>query len=215
MKKLAIGCGVVALILVVGVSVALYIAASKARSYLRESGVVESLETLSKGVNNTSPFTPPANGDLTSDMVRRFVAVHEVIVAKLGPRFKEIAAMQDDMLRREQAEHRKSTSAEDFKNVSAMMGFVLQAQGAWVDGLNQQRFSMDEYQWVRGHVYAAAGLNVMELVDRNLSSSGKADRVAMRPIAGAGDPVSQRNKEVVAPYIPKLKDSAALAFFGL
>ena len=137
------------------------------------------------------------------------------MVAKLGPRFKEIAAMQDDMLRREQAEHRKSTSAEDFKNVSAMMGFILKRQGAWVDGLNQQRFSMDEYQWVRGHVYAAAGLNVMELVDRNLSSSGKGDRVVTRPIPGSSDPVSQRNKEIVAPFLPKLKESAALAFFGL
>ena len=114
MKKLAVGCGVVALVLVVGVSVALYVAASKARSYLRESGVAESLQTLSKGVNNTSPFTPPANDDLTSDTVRRFVAVHDAIVAKLGPRFKEIAAMQDDMLRREQpstaSPHRPRTS---------------------------------------------------------------------------------------------------------
>jgi hypothetical protein len=110
MKNLAIGCGVVALVLVVGVGVVLYIAASRARTDLRESGVVESLGTLSKGVNNTSPFTPPTNGDLTPDTVRRFVAVHEVMVGKLGPRFNEIAAMQDDMLRREQAEHRKSTS---------------------------------------------------------------------------------------------------------
>jgi hypothetical protein len=35
MKKLAIGCGVVALVLVVGVGVVLYIAASRARTYLR------------------------------------------------------------------------------------------------------------------------------------------------------------------------------------
>jgi len=215
MKKLAIGCGVVALVLVVAVSVVLYVAASRARTYLRESGVAESLQTLSKGVNNTSPFTPPANGDLTSDTVRRFVAVHDAIVAKLGPRFNEIAAMQDDMLRREQAEHRKSTSAEDFKNVTAMMGFILQAQGAWVDGLNQQRFSMDEYQWVRGHVYAAAGLNVVELVDRSFSGNGQTDRVVTRPIPGSADPVSQRNKAIVAPFLPKLKESAALAFFGL
>jgi hypothetical protein len=215
MKKLAVGCGIVALVLIVGVSVALYVAASKARSYLRESGVAESLQTLSKGVNNTSPFTPPANGDLTPDIVSRFVAVHDAIVAKLGPRFKEIAAMQDDMLRREQAEHRKATSAEDFKNVTAMMGFILQAQGAWIDGLNQQRFSMDEYQWVRGHVYAAAGLNVVELVDRNFSGNGQTDRVVTRPIPGSSDPVSQRNKAIVAPFLPKLKESAALAFFGL
>ena len=123
--------------------------------------------------------------------------------------------MQEGMMRQEQAEHRKSTSGEDFKNVSAMMGFILQAQGAWVDGLNQERFSMDEYQWVRGRVYAAAGLNVVELVDRNVSNTAKEGGVVTRPIAGSGDPVSQRNKALVAPYIPKLKDSAALAFFGL
>jgi hypothetical protein len=39
--------------------------------------------------------------------------------------------------------------------------------------------------------------------------------VVTRPIAGSVDPVSQRNKELVAPYIPTLKKSAALAFFGL
>jgi hypothetical protein len=215
MKKLAIGCGVIVLVLGVGVSVVLYIAASKAHSYLSESGVLESIETLGKGVNDTAPFTPPANGQLTDDMIKRFVSVHGAIVAKLGDRFNQIGAMQTEMMRREQAEHRKSTSAEDFKNVTAMMGFVVQAQGAWVEGLNQQRFSMDEYQWVRGHVYAAAGLNVMELVDRNLSSSGKADPVVTRPIAGSSDPVSKHDKELVAPYIPKLKETAALAFFGL
>jgi hypothetical protein len=215
MKKLAIGCGIVALVLAVSVSVVFYIAASKARSYLRESGVLESIETLGKGVNNTAPFTPPASGQLTADMVKRFVAVQDVMVAKLGTRFREIAAMQDEMMRREQAEHRKSTSGEDFKNVSAMMGFILQAQGAWVEGLNQQRFSMDEYQWVRGHVYAAAGLGVIELSNRNDPDMLKQSGVVTRPIAGSGDPVSQRNKELVAPYLPKLKDSAALAFFGL
>jgi hypothetical protein len=215
MKKLAIGCGIVALVLAVGVSVGLYIVASKARSYLSESGVLESIETLGKGVNNNAPFTPPANGELTADMVKRFVAVQDAMVAKLGGRSKEIAAMQEEMMRREQAEHRTSTSAEDFKNVSAMMGFVLQAQGAWVDGLNQERFSMDEYQWVRGRVYAATGLTVLELVDRNVSKGSKEGGVAMRPIAGSSDPVSQKNKDLVAPYIPKLKNSAALAFFGL
>jgi hypothetical protein len=36
-----------------------------------------------------------------------------------------------------------------------------------------------------------------------------------RPIPGSADPVSQRNKAIVAPFLPKLKESAALAFFGL
>jgi hypothetical protein len=88
-------------------------------------------------------------------------------------------------------------------------------QGAWVDALNQQRFSMDEYQWVRGRVYAAAGLSVMELTNRAVLDTVKEGGVVTRPIAGSVDPVSQRNKELVAPYIPTLKKSAALAFLGL
>ena len=215
MKKLVIGCGVILLVLGVGASIVFYVAASKARSYLSESGVLESIDTLGKGVNNTAPFTPPANGQLTDDMIKRFVLVHGAIVAKLGNRFKEIAAMQSEMMRREQAEQRKSTAAEDVKNVSAMMGFVLQAQGAWVDALNQQRFSMDEYQWVRERVYSAAGLNLLELGSRNLLDMIKQGNVVTRPIAGSSDPASSHDKELVAPYIPKLKESAALAFFGL
>jgi hypothetical protein len=215
MKKLAIGCGVIVLVLGVGTTVMFYVAATKARSYLRASGVLESIETLGKGVTNTASFTPPANGQLTDDMIKRFVSVHDAIVAKLGGRFNEIAAMQKEMMRREQAEHRKSTSAEDVRNVSAMMGFILQAQGAWVEGLNQQRFSMDEYGWVRGRVYSAAGLNLVELGDRNLQEMMAQGNVVTRPIAGASDPVSKHDQQLVAPYIPKLKESAALAFFGL
>lgn len=54
-----------------------------------------------------------------------------------------------------------------------------------------------------------------DLSNRNASDMLKQGDVVTRPIAGSGDPVSQRNKELVAPYIPKLKDSVALAFFGL
>jgi hypothetical protein len=215
MKKLAIGCGVIVLMLGVGTTVVFYVAASKARSYLRESGVLQSIDTLGKGVTNTAPFTPPANRQLTDDMIKRFVSVHDTIVAKLGVRFNEIAAMQKEMMRREQAEHRTSTSAEDVKNVSAMMGFILQAQSAWVEGLNQQRFSMDEYGWVRGRVYSAAGFNLVELGGRNVPEMMAQGSVVTRPIAGSSDPVSKHDQGLVAPYIPKLKESAALAFFGL
>ena len=215
MKKLAIGCGTVLLILAVGASIVFYVVARKAGTYLRESGVLASIETLGKGVTNTAPFTPPANGELTADMVKRFAAVEDAMIAKLGPRFHEIAAMENEMLRREAAEHRKSTSAEDFKNVSAGMGFILQAQGAWVDALNQQRFSMDEYQWVRGRVWAASGMDVVELSSRDVSAALSGGASATRPIARSTDPAPTRNRDLVAPYRPRLKDWAPLAFFGL
>jgi hypothetical protein len=214
MKKLAIGCGIIVLVLAVGVTVALYVVAHKARTYLNETGALSALQTLGKGVNNTAPFTPPANGELTADDVRRFAAVEDAMVATLGPRFKELAAMQDEMLRREGAEHRKSTSAEDFKNVTASMAFILQAQGAWVDGLNAQGFSMDQYQWVRGRVWAASGMNVSQLNSGDIAAALK-NGGATRPIAEAIGPAPMRNRELVAPYQAKLKDWTPLAFFGL
>jgi len=214
MKKLAIGCGIVVLVVGIAATAAIYIMAYKARSYLHQSGAYAALETLGKGVNNTAPFTAPANGELTTDMVRRFAAVEDAMVVKLGPRFRELAAMQDEMMRREAAEHRKATASEDFKNIASSMGFIVQAQGAWIEALNQQRFSMDEYQWIRGRVWAASGLNIMELRSRDIQSA--VDRAgATRPIAEAIGPVPPRNRELVAPYQAKLKEWAPLAFFGL
>jgi hypothetical protein len=121
----------------VATSIAFYMMARKASTYLRESGVLESIETLGKGVANTAPFTPPAGGELTPDMVQRFVAVQDAMVGKLGPKVQQVKAIQDEMMRRQEAEHRNSTSAEDAKNVSSMMGLIVQAQGTWVDAVNQ------------------------------------------------------------------------------
>jgi hypothetical protein len=64
-------------------------------------------------------------------------------------------------------------------------------------------------------VYAAAGLELVELGTRNLQEALKEGNVVTHPVARAGDPISQRNRELVAPFIPRLKNSAALAFFGL
>lgn len=212
MKKLAIGCGAVLLVLAVGAGIAGYYIVSKAKSYLSQ---FEAIVALEQNVANKAPFTPPADGELTEDMMKRFAAVQEAMQARLGARFREIVAMQDEFLRRQEAERRKSTPAEDVKNVTAMMGFIVQAMGAWVDALNQERFSVDEYQWVRGRVYAAAGLHAMELTLRKPPDAAKQGGSITRPIPGSGDPVPERNKQLVAPYLSKMKDWAVLAFFGL
>ena len=95
------------------------------------------------------------------------------------------------------------------------MGFILQAQGAWVAALNQQRFSMDEYQWVRRRVWAASGMDVVELSSRDVSAAFRSGGSATRPIAPSTDPAQTRNRDLVAPYRSRLKDWAPLAFFGL
>ena len=213
MKKLALGCGVIVIVIGVVVTIAMYVVANRTSRYLRNSNAIAALQTIGKGVDNTAPFTAPATGELTADMMRRFAAVEDEMVDKLGPRFHELEAMQNEFMRREQAEHRKATSAEDFKNITSSMGFIVQAQGAWIEALNRQRFSMDEYQWVRGRVWSASGMNLLELSSRDSSALSRGG--AMRPIAPSADAVPPHNRELVKPYLPKMKNWVPLAFFGL
>src|SRR5262249_20404979 len=160
-------------------------------------------------------FTPPAAGELTEEMVRRFVAVQEAMHARLGARIEEMKARQDEVLRRQQAEQRRATAAEDFTGGRGMMSPILEAKTAQVDALNAARFSLDEYYWVRGHVYAAAGLPVSGFDLRALAgATGTGGDAAGRPPAAPPGPAPDRNKQLVAPYLPKLKDWAVLAFFG-
>jgi len=144
------------------------------------------------------------------------------MITKLGPTFNEMKATQDTFMAREQAEHRKSTPGEDFKVITDMMQFILQAKNAWADALNQQRFSIDEYYWVRGRVYAAAGMQLEELGLRNLSQKLKEGGIGSDTTPGkltnevaSNEPVPDKNRELIAPYVPKLHEWAVFAFFGL
>ena len=212
MKKLAIGCLAVLVVLAVIAAVAGYFVYSKARSYVQQ---FQGIAALDKNVANTAPFTPPAGGELTEEMVRRFVAVQESMHARLGARIEQMKARQDEFLRRQQAEQRQATTAENFTVIKDMMSLILEAKTAQVDGLNAARFSLDEYYWVRGQVYAAAGLPVSGFDLRALAgATGQGGDAAGRPPAAPPGPAPDRNKQLVAPYLPKLKDWAVLAFFG-
>jgi hypothetical protein len=212
MKKLAIGCGLIVVVLAIGATIGVYWVASKAKSYV---GQLTAYAELDKGVTRTAAFSPPGNGELTEEMLKRFAAVQDSMHARLGARVEEIKNREDEFMRREQAEHRKATPAENFTVITDLMTFIVEAKNAWVDALNQQHFSIDEYYWVRGRVYTAAGLNIMELSLRNMQQAMKEGGNVVRPIESTSDPASQHDKALVAPYLPKLEDWAVFAFFGL
>jgi hypothetical protein len=212
MKKFAVGCLVVVVLLAVGGGIAGYWLYSKARSYV---GQFQALEKLDKNVTNVAAFTAPANGELTEDMVKRFVAVQESMYTKLGARVEEMKAKQDVFVTRQQAEHRQASASEAITAVTDMMKLIVEGKTAQVDALNQQHFSLDEYAWVKGQVYRAAGMDLVELSIPNLPELAKQGDSVTKAVGEAGGDVPPRNKELVAPFLPKLKDWAPLAFFGL
>jgi hypothetical protein len=213
MKKLAIGCGVVVLLLGVAGGAGVYYLTMKARGYLQQ---FQALADVDKKIVNTSAFSAPASGELSEDMVRRFVAVQDGMRSKLGARVAEITAKQDEFVRRMQAENRKDSSPmEAFTIVKDMMGLLLEARTAHIDALNNQRFSLDEYAWVRARVYAAAGVSVTEISLKNLPDAIKQGGEITRPLAEATEEVPVKNKELVKPLLPRFKEWAPLAFFGM
>ena len=212
MKKFAIGCLIVVVLLAVCGGIAGYWLYSKARSYV---GQFQALAESDKNVTNVAAFTAPANGELTEDMVRRFVAVQERMHTRLGARVEDMKAKQDAFLKRQQAEHRQASASEAVAVVADLMKLILEGKTAQVEALNQQHFSLEEYAWVKGQVYTAAGMDIVEISIPNLPELAKQGGGVTKPLGELGAAVPARNKELVAPLVPKLKDWAPLAFFGL
>ena len=212
MKKIAIGCLVVVVLLAVCGGIAGYWLYSKARSYV---GQFQAVAEFDKNVTNVAAFTAPANGELTEDMVRRFVAVQERMHTRLGARVEDMKAKQDAFLKRQQAEHRQASASEAVAVVADLMKLILEGKTAQVEALNQQHFSLEEYAWVKGQVYTAAGMDIVEISIPNLPELAKQGGGVTKPLGELGAAVPARNKELVAPLVPKLKDWAPLAFFGL
>ena len=93
MKKLAIGCGIVVLVLGAGAVVGSYVLYNKAKSYLGNFEALTSFQKFADSVENRTPFTPPASDELTADRMKRYAAVQDAMWVKMGPRFDRVAAM--------------------------------------------------------------------------------------------------------------------------
>jgi hypothetical protein len=217
MKKLAIGCGVVIVLCMVGFGFAAYYVYYKANQYMASVKQFAEVAQLDKNVANTASFPPPANHELTDDQVRRFVSVQESIHTRLGKRIDELTVKQKAFQRLQTQEHREANVSEVLSGVSDLMGIVLQAKTAQVDALNASHFSLEEYGWVRGQVYAAAGMSVAQV---NLAAIQDAIKngggtVSTSDVQKMSDEVPERNKTLVKPYLEKMKDWIPFAFFGL
>ncbi len=211
MKKFIIGCLIVVVVLIVAVVGVVYFVA---RPYIASFRGLSELPAIEKQVTNTASFTAPATGELTEDLVGRFVKVQEAIQKSLGPTFDQLKTKYDAMEKARQAENRQATTMEGLTALKDLAGIIVQGKRAQVEALNANHFSLAEYNWVRGQVYAAAAIPLAQLDLSNIAAAAQqgADLVKAPPEIGE---IPARNKELVAPYAEKLKEWAALGFFGL
>lgn len=218
MKKIAIGCGVIAIVALIAAAVATYFVVSKVQSTVAEFTVLGEIPEIERGVRNTDAFTPPATGELTEAQVARFVTVQDQVRSLVGTRFAEFEAKYKDLSERM---NRDRGSVFDAPAVIGayrdLAQTFVEAKRAQVTALNAAGLSLDEYRWIRSQAYAALGVPISDFDLSRLIEDIKEGREPQRPGGGVavGPSGPEANKALVEPHRKSLEANAALPFFGL
>ena len=91
MKKLAIGCLVVFVVLCAGAVGVGYYMYFKVRSVATQFAEFRQIPQIEAGIRVKTPFTAPATGELTASQLERFMRVQAAIKVRLG---KNLEALQ-------------------------------------------------------------------------------------------------------------------------
>jgi hypothetical protein len=215
MKKLLIGCLVLAVVLAVTAGAASYYLYRKVDSTIsgfKELGTVPELE---RSVRNKTPFTPPASGELTGAQLDRYLAVQQQVRARLGAGAAEIEQKYKSLLAKDSA-----TIVDAPAIISAYRDLAktyVEAKRVQVAALNDAGLSLDEYRWVRRQAYAGIGMPLMELDVAQIMADVKAGRTPAQPTPSLNLTPTARpaTAKLVEPHRKTLEANAGLAFFGL
>jgi hypothetical protein len=221
MKKLLAGCLVIVALGVVAVAVGsywLYRAATPyiedARSYFR--GMSE-LGELDRKIANTSTFHPPASGELTESQVQRFARVQEHVRNALGQRMRAFEEKYQH-LKSDRDGQPQPSLGELMSGLRDLAGVFVDARRYQVDALNNERFSQEEYSWVRARVFEAAGIEAASAIDLSKLQQAVRDGTGVEDFRAPELPevkVPQKNRALVQPYVSQMDEWLPLVFFGL
>jgi hypothetical protein len=221
MKKLLVGCLVIAVLGAVVLAVGgymLYRAASPvledARNYLQ--GMAE-LTELDRNITNQAAYAAPASGELTDEQLQRFVRVQDEVRKALGERMRQFE---------EKYKHLKANSPDNLQpSFSEVIGSLrelgtifVQARRYQVDALNRERFSQSEYGWVRDRIFQAAGVEAVSHIDFKKLEEAARENTGLIDLKTPELPkvdVPEKNRALVKPYLERMDDWIPLAFFGL
>ena len=203
MKKLLAGCLVVVVLLMVVAGVAAYFLYRAARPvYDNARQMVEGASQLADAVAteeklvNTSAYAGPANGELTAGQVERFLRVQAHVKRTLGERaeafkekYKELATTRPD------GTEVPPSLSQLLAGLSDMSKVYLDARRAQVDALNAEKFSREEFSWVRLRVYQAAGIEAAGYDPRELEKLVKGVATGAQVTVAQGRPARRTGEE--------------------
>jgi hypothetical protein len=216
MKKLVIGCLATTVLLAVVGMAATYWLYSKVTSTIGQLAELSSVPEIERQVSNTAAFSPPASGQLTADQLRRLLSVQDRVRTRLGSRVGELEQKYRIVM------EKRDATAFDLPRIIAayrdLAGTWLDAKREQVAALNDHKFSLDEYRWVRRQTYVAVGVPIMELDVARIIDDVRNGRSTSAPgvlLGAVGPSGPEENQKLVLPFKQQLEQGAPLAVFGL
>lgn len=222
MKKILIGCLIVLVIAMVGFGVAAFYAYRAMRPVIDNAATyldkAREVTRLGEQIKNRTPFEPPKNGELTQAQVERFVAVQTRVRSDLDGQWGDIEKKSAELKAKADARS-QDWSLNEFTDVfSDIANVYLAGRKAQVNALNVQRFSEEEYEWVRRRVYEAAGVELaggMDLSKIEGLARETAGRQGVEIQSMKLPEVPEANIKLVKPHAAKIKEWIPMAVLGL
>ena len=220
-KKVAIGCLVVLVVLGVAGGIGSYFVYRTIKATfgdtLTQLAALSKTPEIERQVRNTTGYAPPADGVLSPAQVERFVAVQAAVRTQMGARFAELEKRYKTLI------DKKEATALDLPELLSaykdLAGVWLAGKQAQVDALNAQRFSLEEYRSVRDRTYRALGIPLMSVdISQIIDKAMRGESVEQPPThfeGSVGPTGPDANQKLIEQHKKALEDNAALAIFGL
>ena len=213
MRKWAIGCGSVFLVLLIaGGAVAWWFIGRPLVSVAATVRDVQRIEATYQDVDNRAAYQPPEDGVVSEAQLDRWLEVQAIMQASLT----DTATQLQGRIEMLDARMQDPSPQEVVALVRDAADLVVDAARIHVRALNENGFSVEEYRWVRNQVLQAAGYSLAGYDLTQLAAVAAADDAGSLPDGpGAGLPPPPINVERIAPYLDRIEESLVFAWFGL
>jgi len=216
MKKLLLALLVVFLLAGVAVAGVGYYVYRQVRSTVVEFAELGRIPEIERDVRVSGGFVPPASEELSESQVARFMTVQARVRARIGARFAEFERKYQALADKDEASLRDlPTVVAGYRDLASLW---VEAKRTQVEALNDARFSLDEYRWIRDQAYRALGMSFVDLdVSRLVDAArrGAAENLTggLRGSFESAGP--ERNRALIESFKKQLEENLALASFGL
>jgi hypothetical protein len=215
MKKVVIGCAVIAGLMMLVLGIGSYYLYSSAKKYVMGYAELAEIPALNEQIRNRAPYRPPADGRLTSVQVEQYVRIQQSIRNDLGARFREMESKYDQLSRRLDERDRDPGIREILEAWSDMVTLIVDAKKAQVGALNEAGLSLNEYHWIRQQTLMALGYGAFGWNLEALAEDPTRVLEGAAPVAPSDMETLQHNRALLQEYEETIEEWLALSFFGL